>query len=144
MGRHRLALTGFLANLGGCVNFLAKAVVGVTVMMWVRWTLPRLRIDQVMTMCLKYCVPLGAICFVGVLLWQVVGLPESERLGCRSNQPVRPAVRETWVAAAGWADRQTSRATRRGHHNPAAAAEDSSRASDDAGLLVLRATRAGR
>ena len=44
-------------------------------MMWIRWTLPRLRIDQVMTMCLKYCVPLAAICFVGVLTWQVIGLP---------------------------------------------------------------------
>ena len=39
-------------------------------MMWVRWTLPRLRIDQVMTTCLKYCVPLAAICFVGAMLWQ--------------------------------------------------------------------------
>ncbi len=67
--------TGYLANLAGCINFLTKAVVGVTVIVWVRWTLPRLRIDQVMTMCLKYCVPLAAFCFVGVLTWQVIGLP---------------------------------------------------------------------
>ncbi len=64
-------------------------------MIWVRWTLPRLRIDQVMTMCLKYCVPLAAICFVGVLVWQVLGLP-----GPNDWLPVPsgPAgVRETWV-----------------------------------------------
>ena len=63
-------VTGYLANLAGCGNFMFKAVVGVTVMMWVRWTLPRLRIDQVMTTCLKYCVPLAAGCFLGVVLWQ--------------------------------------------------------------------------
>lgn len=63
-------LTGYLANLAGCANFLGKAVLGVTVMMWVRWTLPRLRIDQVMTTCLKYCVPLAAVCFLGVVGWQ--------------------------------------------------------------------------
>src|SRR6187431_2784860 len=38
----------FLANLMGCLNFLLKTSLGVTVLMWVRWTLPRLRIDQVM------------------------------------------------------------------------------------------------
>ena len=37
-----------------------KGLIGVTLMMWIRWSFPRLRIDQVMTMCLKYCVPLAA------------------------------------------------------------------------------------
>ena len=91
-------LTGFLANLAGCVNFIAKAVIGVTVMMWIRWTLPRLRIDQVMTMCLKYCVPLAAVCFVGALWWQVAGWWSPNRW-----LPLRPdgpgGVRETWVVA---------------------------------------------
>jgi len=73
-------LTGFLANAAGCANFLAKAVLGVTVMMWVRWTLPRLRIDQVMTMCLKYCVPLAAICFLGAVAWQALDLPSPNHL----------------------------------------------------------------
>src|SRR6185436_19365389 len=66
---------GYAAQLAGCLNLILKAVVGVTVMMWVRWTLPRLRIDQVMTTCLKYCVPLAAICFVGVVGWQLGELP---------------------------------------------------------------------
>jgi NADH-quinone oxidoreductase subunit H len=38
-------------------------------MIWIRWTLPRLRIDQVMTMCLKYCIPLVAAMFVGAMLF---------------------------------------------------------------------------
>ena len=42
-------------------QFLVKVYVGVMFMMWLRWTLPRLRIDQVMAICLKYCVPLASI-----------------------------------------------------------------------------------
>ncbi len=87
----------FAANLAGCLNFLLKATVGVTVMIWVRWTLPRLRIDQVMTTCLKYCVPLAAICFVGTLSWQVLGLPTTgDVLGMGTYRPPYK-VREQWV-----------------------------------------------
>lgn len=95
-GETAFRLTGYLANLAGCVNLILKGVVGVTVMIWVRWTLPRLRIDQVMTTCLKYCVPLAAICFVGAVAWQLLGIP-----GLNDLFPVTPSgvggVRETWV-----------------------------------------------
>ena len=40
-------------------------------MMWVRWTLPRLRIDQVMMTCLKYLLPISCVLLLGVSLWQV-------------------------------------------------------------------------
>ena len=48
-------------------NLIVKGVLGVIFMMWLRWTLPRLRIDQVMTTCLKYCVPLASIMLVGTM-----------------------------------------------------------------------------
>ena len=60
---------GYLANLLGFFNFMLKTCLFVTLMMWVRWTLPRLRIDQVMTTCLKYCTPLAAMMFVGAVAW---------------------------------------------------------------------------
>jgi NADH-quinone oxidoreductase subunit H len=86
----------YIANLFGCINFMIKGVIGVTVMIWVRWTLPRLRIDQVMTTCLKYCVPLAAFGFIGVLAWQLLDLPSPNHL-----LPAHPdglgAVRESWV-----------------------------------------------
>ena len=41
----------FAANLLGAVVFIGKASKLVFLQIWVRWTLPRLRIDQVMTTC---------------------------------------------------------------------------------------------
>jgi NADH-quinone oxidoreductase subunit H len=85
----------YMANLLGCLNFVLKAVIGVTVMMWVRWTLPRLRIDQVLTTCLKYCVPISAVCFVGAVLWTAAGIPFLNDIPGLAVD--RGAVREHWV-----------------------------------------------
>ena len=61
---------GIAGNVLGTLNVITKGVVGVTVMMWIRWTLPRLRIDQVITVCLKYCVPIAAVMFLCATTWQ--------------------------------------------------------------------------
>jgi NADH-quinone oxidoreductase subunit H len=79
---------GFAGNVLGTMNVIFKGVVGVTVMMWVRWTLPRLRIDQVITTCLKYCVPIAALAFLGATLWQYM-LPNRTFFGAI---PVSPAA----------------------------------------------------
>jgi NADH-quinone oxidoreductase subunit H len=63
------AVGNYIANLVGCVVFLTKGCVLVFVQMWVRWTLPRLRIDQVMSTCLKYLLPISCFLFLGVTLW---------------------------------------------------------------------------
>jgi NADH-quinone oxidoreductase subunit H len=58
--------------LGSALNiavFVAKASLLVIVMMWVRWSLPRLRIDQVMMVCLKYFLPISCALLVGVCVW---------------------------------------------------------------------------
>jgi hypothetical protein len=65
------AFAGYLGTLLGLLNVLAKGCLGVIIMMWVRWTLPRMRIDQVMATCLKYCTPIAAVMFLGAILWQV-------------------------------------------------------------------------
>ncbi len=62
-------LLAYFGNLIGMANILTKGTLGVIFMIWVRWTHPRLRIDQVMTVCLKYCIPLAAAMFLGAMLY---------------------------------------------------------------------------
>ena|GEM_PF-88164 len=63
-------LAGLAGNLLGTVNFIFKCFLGVVCMVWLRWTLPRLRVDQVMTLCLKYFIPLATAMLAGCMLWQ--------------------------------------------------------------------------
>ncbi|MBI3407038.1 MAG: NADH-quinone oxidoreductase subunit H [Planctomycetes bacterium] len=61
-----------VGNLINVTVFIFKGWFLVFVMMWVRWTLPRLRIDQVMMTCLKYLVPISCVLLMGVSLWLLV------------------------------------------------------------------------
>ena len=65
-------LGAYIGNLFGAHVFVIKASLLVTLQIWVRWTLPRLRIDQVMTTCLKYLVPISCFLFLGAVLWPLV------------------------------------------------------------------------
>jgi len=59
----------YVAGLIGAAILTLKATVLVIVQIWIRWTLPRLRIDQVMTTCLKYLVPISCALFLGAVMW---------------------------------------------------------------------------
>jgi NADH-quinone oxidoreductase subunit H len=61
-----------IANVVNVAVFLFKGWLLVFVMMWVRWTLPRLRIDQVMMLCFKYLIPISCVLLAGVSLWRML------------------------------------------------------------------------
>lgn len=92
-------LAGYFGNLLGCLNVLAKGILGVSVMMWVRWTLPRLRIDQVITTCLKYCVPIAAVMFLGATWWQYA-MPGKTFFGLMNVPSAAYHLEEQWPTSA--------------------------------------------
>lgn len=92
-------LPGYFGNLLGLLNVVFKGVVGVSVMIWIRWTLPRLRIDQVMATCLKYCTPIAAVMFLAAVVWQY-NLPGRTFFGLLAASQETFAVDEGWAATA--------------------------------------------
>jgi NADH:ubiquinone oxidoreductase subunit H len=56
-------------DAAGFVIFLVKDIAIIFVIIWIRWTLPRFRVDQMMNLCWKYFIPASFVGFVGVLAW---------------------------------------------------------------------------
>src|SRR4051794_3470416 len=69
-GEHTVGLIAL--NLIGAGMFVAKALTIVFVQMWIRWTLPRPRIDQVLYACVKVLLPLACVLLLGAALWQLL------------------------------------------------------------------------
>ncbi len=65
-----LSVTGLIIlNIYSAMLFAAKAVFVVWVQIWLRWTLPRIRIDQVLHTCVKVLLPAGLVALVGAAAW---------------------------------------------------------------------------
>ncbi|RJP77698.1 MAG: NADH-quinone oxidoreductase subunit NuoH [Candidatus Zixiibacteriota bacterium] len=56
----------------GPIWFVGKAMFLVFIQMWLRWTLPRLRVDQLMHVCWKIFMPFAFANLMLVGLWQVL------------------------------------------------------------------------
>ena len=58
--------------LGGFPGFVIKTLALVFLMMWLRWTLPRLRVDQLMNLCWKYFIPISFFNILGTGIWGLI------------------------------------------------------------------------
>jgi len=68
-----------LLNVLQLLTFVGKSYLGVIIIMWIRATLPRIRVDQLMTTCWKYLVPISFLNFMGTALWVAVW-PDGNRV----------------------------------------------------------------
>src|SRR5258705_558664 len=60
-----------LLNIIAATIFCTKAGIIIFVQMWLRWTLPRPRIDQVLYACVKVLLPLACIILLAATLWEL-------------------------------------------------------------------------
>jgi NADH-quinone oxidoreductase subunit H len=67
-------------QLLGTVLFLVKSWGLIFVVIWVKWTLPRIRIDQMMNLCWKWFVPLSFGAFLLTAGWLVLGVGKTVQL----------------------------------------------------------------
>ncbi len=61
-------LSGPLSRWIGALILFGKTIALLFVMIWVRWTLPRFRIDRVMYLCYKVLLPVSVVCVVGMAI----------------------------------------------------------------------------
>jgi NADH-quinone oxidoreductase subunit H len=64
------ALRGLV--FGGPIWLLLKSWFLIFVQMWLRWTLPRIRIDQVLYACVQVMLPLTMVLLVGNTVWELL------------------------------------------------------------------------
>jgi NADH-quinone oxidoreductase subunit H len=66
-------------------TFFLKSYFWVLIAVWLRWTLPRIRVDQMMIMCWKYLVPVALFNLIATATWIVIfphGVPIVTRALC--------------------------------------------------------------
>ncbi len=58
-------------NIWGIGWIFLKSIILVVMQMWIRWTLPRFRVDQLMDLCWKVLTPLAFLCMLISGIWRL-------------------------------------------------------------------------
>ncbi len=66
-----------VVNLYCTFWFVLKAFMMIFIQIWLRWTLPRIRIDQVLHTCVKVLLPAALVMLAGVALW-ILLVPQAQ------------------------------------------------------------------
>lgn len=64
----------WMGYITGIFWLFSKAILAVLVQMWARWTLPRLRVDQLVYLGWKVLTPLGLVLFFITGIWRLIGV----------------------------------------------------------------------
>jgi NADH-quinone oxidoreductase subunit H len=80
--RWRQALHGVIFS--GPLWLIAKGFFFVYVQMWLRWTLPRIRIDQVMHACVQFMLPVTMLMLLAQTFWELL-VPQHSLLARAAN-----------------------------------------------------------
>lgn len=59
------------SNLWGAFWLFSKAYIGMLIQMWVRWSFPRIRVDQLMYLCWKVLTPFSLVLLGLSALWRI-------------------------------------------------------------------------
>lgn len=69
---NKLPLANWTTGMGwGIFWVLLKTLLVVAVQIWIRWSLPRLRVDQLMSLCWKVLTPLAFLCMLISGIWRL-------------------------------------------------------------------------
>lgn len=75
LGRWTSGTPGTIGSiLWGIFWLLSKALLFVVIKIWIRWTYPRLRMDQLMSLSWKYLTPFSIVLLILCGFWKILGL----------------------------------------------------------------------